>query len=290
MVVAAFRGRQSAAAPLRLDPIAAGPRAGKRVGALASGLAVLRYLNAVGLGVGVNRVARDLGLNPSTCYNLLRTLVDEGLVSFDPQAKTYAVGLGLVELARGALEQAGFARLVRPHLEAVADAHGVTATLWQRSGPDRVVLVDHCEAEAAMRLHMQIGQRLPVHVAALGRCMAAHSGLGRQALRDAFRKLRWENAPTFEDYHRSVRLAGERGWAVDRGQFVEGVASVSAAVLDAQGSAIMALSASGFAARLTDRRVQAIGADLRIRADAVARALSGGDPGNSGAMRADGGR
>ena len=123
---------------------------------------MLRYLGETGAGVGVSRVARDLELNPSTCFNLLRTLVHEGMVDFDPHAKTYTLGLGVVELAKGALEQTSYARFMRPHLEAIAARHGVTATLWQRTGKDRVVLVDRCEADSAMRVHMQIGQRLPL--------------------------------------------------------------------------------------------------------------------------------
>ncbi|MBP7568356.1 MAG: helix-turn-helix domain-containing protein, partial [Burkholderiaceae bacterium] len=76
----------------------------KLVGALVSGLSVLRYLAASGSPVGVTRIARELELNASTCFNLLKTLVHEGLVTFDDDTKTYAIGIGLVELARGALE------------------------------------------------------------------------------------------------------------------------------------------------------------------------------------------
>ncbi|RZN09908.1 IclR family transcriptional regulator, partial [Bordetella pertussis] len=77
----------------------------KLVGALVGGLRVLRYLSAAPAGVGVTRVARDLQLNSSTCYNFLKTLVYEGLVTFDESTKTYSIALGLVELAKGVLEQ-----------------------------------------------------------------------------------------------------------------------------------------------------------------------------------------
>ena len=50
----------------------------KVVGALASGLAVVRYLSIAATPVGVSRIARDLGLNSSTCFNLLRRSPHEG--------------------------------------------------------------------------------------------------------------------------------------------------------------------------------------------------------------------
>ena len=73
----------------------------KLVGALVNGLAVLRYLQKARAGVRVTQVARDLGLNPSTCFNLLRTLVHEGLAGFDPISKTYVISIGVVSLAQG---------------------------------------------------------------------------------------------------------------------------------------------------------------------------------------------
>jgi len=248
----------------------------KLVGALSSGLAILRYLSRSETGVGVSQVARDLKLNPSTCFNLLKTLVHEGLAVFDGANKSYALGLGLVELAKGALEQASYARLVRPHLDAIASEHRVTATVWQRIDDERVVLVDRADNDAAIRVHMSVGQRLPLYIAALGRCMAAHSGLSRAELRKRFAVLRWEEAPSFQVYWTEVEAARTKGYAIDAGHFVKGVTTVSAAVLDAGGQPVMAISAVGFSAQLTGARLKALGEDLRQRCAEVSRALSGG--------------
>jgi DNA-binding IclR family transcriptional regulator len=247
----------------------------KLVGALSSGLAVVRYLASTGTPVGVTRVARDLELNSSTCFNILKTLVHEGLVTFDDATKTYAIGIGLVELAKGALEQASYVRLLRPHLEALAAEHRITATLWQRSREERVVLVDLADNSAAIRVHMSIGQRLPMYIAALGRCMAAYSDLSEEQLRERISKLRWENAPAFEDYYAEVRQVRERGYAVDNGNYVKGVTTVSAPVVDASERAVMAMSAVGFTAQLNKAAIRHLGDDLHARATQVSRAMSG---------------
>jgi DNA-binding IclR family transcriptional regulator len=248
----------------------------KLVGALSSGLAVIRYLAASGTPVGVTRVARDLELNSSTCFNLLKTLVHEGLVSFDDATKTYTIGIGLVELTKGALEQSSYVRLLRPHLEALAADHRITATLWQRSREERVVLVDLADNPAAMRVHMSVGQRLPMYLAALGRCMAAYSELTEKQLRERIAALRWENAPSFEEYYAEVRQVRERGYAVDNGNYVKGVTTVSAPVIDSSSRAIMAMSAVGFSAQLNKAAIRQLGEDLHERASRVSRALSGG--------------
>ncbi|MCD0502292.1 IclR family transcriptional regulator [Bordetella petrii] len=250
----------------------------KLVGALVGGLRVLRYLSALPPpgGVGVTRVARDLQLNSSTCYNFLKTLVYEGLVTFDETTKTYAIGLGVVELAKGVLEQGSYVRLIHPHLEDIARIHRVTATLWQRTTNERVVLVDRADNDNSVRVHMSVGQRLPMYIAALGRCMAANSGLQPDQLRQRFDALRWDDKPPFDEYLAGVQEARNQGYATDPGRYVKGVSTASAAVLDAFGKPVMAISAVGFSAQFTGDTLKTLGEDLRDRATEITRALSGG--------------
>lgn len=247
----------------------------KLVGALSSGLSILRYLAATSRPVGVSRVARDLGLNASTCFNLLKTLVHERLVTFDDSTKTYAIGIGLVELAKGALEQASYVRMLHPHLQEIAGRHAVTATLWQRTSGERVVLVDRADNASAVRVHMSIGQRLPMFIAALGRCMAAHAGLSPVELRKRFNELRWEDGPDFDEYLAEIEEVRRCGYAVDAGHYVKGVTTASAAILDAEQRPIMAISAVGFSAQLGKAATKALGEDLRDRATEISRSLSG---------------
>jgi DNA-binding IclR family transcriptional regulator len=247
----------------------------KLVGALASGLRVLRYLSSANAPVGVSRVARDLGLNSSTCFNLLKTLVHERLVAFDDATKTYTIDLGLLALAKGALEQASYVRMVRPHLEEIATRHAVTATLWHKTPDERVILVDRADNDAAIRVHMSIGQRLPMYIAALGRCMAAYSGLKTSELRSRFSSLRWQEGLTFEAYLAEVEEARSRGYAFDEGNYVKGVTTVSSVVLDSNSRPIMAISAVGFNAQLNKAAIKTLGEDLRSRAEEVSAAMSG---------------
>jgi len=248
----------------------------KLVGALTSGLAVLRYLSRVAAPVGVSRIARDLDLNASTCFNLLKTLVHERLVTFDDATKTYAIGLGLVELAKGSLEQSSYIRMLHPQLEAIAARHRVTATLWHRTSRERVVLVDMADNDSAIRVHMSIGQRLPMYLAALGRCMAAHSGLTVTQLKTRFEGLRWENGPSFDTYRAEVDDARKRGYAYDAANYVKGVTTVSAAVLDGAQRPIMAISAVGFSAQMSKTAIRELGEDLKARATDVSAVMSGG--------------
>jgi DNA-binding IclR family transcriptional regulator len=245
----------------------------KPVNALARGIAILRYLEAREEPVGVVHIARDLGINASTCFNLLRTLAHERLVVFDSATKKYAPGLGLLELARGVLKQGGHVRLVHPRLEHIADQYSVTVMLWQLASPSRALLVDLAESPTPIRVHMNVGQRLPSLIGALGRCFAAHLGLPKQRVREMFKELRWQNPPTFKQYWSEVEQARRDGFAVDIGHYNKNFTTVGAAILGPDGVATMAISAIAFSNDLDQARMLRLASDLRGAADDVSRAL-----------------
>lgn len=252
-----------------------GPLNAKLVGALANGLAILRYLNEAPAPAGVNQIARDLKINPSTCFSLLRTLLHFHLVTLDQNTKTYGVGLGFLELAGRSLEKGGYVPLIRPQIEALAQRHRVTMTLWQPYGDDRVILVDRADNDSAMRVHMNIGQRLPMLVGALGRCMAAFSGFSIEEIERRFSRIRWQDAPPFVDFLSDVEACRKQGYAIDKDRYAKGVTTVSAPILKKDGTPLAAMSAIGFSAQFTKNSVRELIRDLTETAQHLSHSLSG---------------
>ena len=73
--------------------------------AISRAAAVLRLLGKTAQPMGVNAIARELGLVPSTCLYVLRALVEEELVAFDENTKRYTLEAGVLSLARGWLRR-----------------------------------------------------------------------------------------------------------------------------------------------------------------------------------------
>lgn len=245
------------------------------VGALTSGLSVLRHLAASTEPLGVTRIARDLGLNASTCFNLLRTLVHEGLASFDERSKTYMIGLGVLELARSALGRASMVSWVQPQLDELAIRHGVTVVTWQSMPDERLVLVHVAEHPGAVRVQMTVGTRVPQFVGASGRCMAAFGGMTKAAIRSRFMNLRWDRAPSFESYWQSVLETRKRGYAIDSGHYQRGATVLAVPVFDAGGKPIMTIGCASFSEHMDSTRTKALVRELGEVAGRVTRALAG---------------
>lgn len=210
---------------------------------IASTIAVLRLLASLDRPVGVNAVARELSLPPSTCFKILRALWAEDCIDFDEDGKTYSLGVGATMLARSALDPACAFSVVRSHLEHVADEASIALGMWRLVSGERMALIGFIEGSADVRVHMRIGQRLPMYLGGLGRAVAAARNESRAGLRAHFEKLRWEVPLSFEDYASQVRVAAELGYAVDPGNFSPGISTVGAVVRDGTGEPRYGISA-----------------------------------------------
>lgn len=236
---------------------------GVMVKPVANAVRILRHLSQTGTPERAADIARHLSINPSTCFNILRTLVAEDVVDLNPLSKTYSVGLGLAKLVEQLLTQGQRIELAKPYLRELAAEFHVTVMLWRRMGSDRIVLVSSEANPGNLRIEMPVGQRLPVLMGASGRVFAGQLGLDEKALRTEFEKIRWSRALSFDTYWREVAKAGRRGWAVDDGYFDRGVVSIAAPVRDASGAIAFTISAVLIRGQRDESAIDAIGEALR---------------------------
>ena len=224
---------------------------------------ILRYLSQTGAPERAADIARHLAINPSTCFNILRTLVAEDMVAFNALSKTYSAGMGLAQLVEQLVTHGQRLQLALPLMRELAAEFGVTVTLWRRLGVDRIVLVHAESSPINMHIDMPAGQRLPILMGASGRLFVTRMGLGDAELREEFAALRWSRPLSFDTYLREVARARRRGWAIDDGHFATGVLSVAAPVSDASNDIAYTVAAVMIRGERNDVQIEAIGEALR---------------------------
>ena len=82
------------------------------VRSVSQAFAILRLLSSHPAGLTLSEIARDLALSPSSCLNLLRTLVAEGMVERGGAAKLYRAASGWA-FRRGSKRSSGSTRKAR---------------------------------------------------------------------------------------------------------------------------------------------------------------------------------
>lgn len=213
--------------------------------AIARAAAILRLLGKSTTPMGVQAIARELDLVPSTCLYVLRALVEEELVAFDPDTKRYSLDAGVLTLARQWLRRDRFSDLAQPVLDRISRQFGLTMLGVQIQGLDRIIVTAMSQSSQNFQLSTQVGSRFPALISATGRCIAAFGNFPESELKARFEKLRWDDPPSFEEWQEQVAQTREQGIAVDPGNYISGVTVVAAPVWKASGKPSHALVAIG---------------------------------------------
>lgn len=254
---------------------ASSPATRPMVNSVVQAATILRHLGALPGGAGVNAIARATGIGPSSCFNVLRTLVSEDLATFDPVSKRYTLGPGVVALARMALGSDALVRAAQAPMAALAERNDATVGLWRLAG-SRLALVALAESASATRIHMVVGQRQPASAGATGRAVLAARDLSDPELTRAHEEVRWHTPPGVENFRAQVRRAAASGWAEDRGNINHGIATLAAAIFDMTDAVRFVLSASIFDGREGQAGMNRIGREVRDAARELTRTVYGG--------------
>jgi len=141
----------------------------------------LRVLDAfaeVGGDAGTNELARATGINASTVSRILATLVAAGYVQHEPTTGRYRIGPQVLKLSTHVLGGLDLRATARPHLDALVEETGETATLSVPGDPDAVT-IDFVLSRASVASVARVGRPSIAHATATGKVMLAFSGGGQ---------------------------------------------------------------------------------------------------------------
>jgi DNA-binding IclR family transcriptional regulator len=135
-------------------------------------VALLEALATSESGLGVNELARRIGVNASTASRLLSTLQESGMVTRAPGNGPYRLGLRLVTLADRVLAQQDVRSLARPLLMRLAGETGETATL-SLPAEEAAITVDFVPSPSSVVSMARVGRPSIPHATAAGKVMLA---------------------------------------------------------------------------------------------------------------------
>ncbi len=243
--------------------------------AISRAAAVLRLLGKSDAALGVQSIARELGIVPSTCLHVLRALVAEEFVSFDPDTKRYSLEAGVLTLARHWLRRNQFTDLAQPVLDRIGQSFGVTMLGVHIVGLEHIIVVAVSQTEQNFQLSTQIGSRFPALISATGRCIAAFGDHSEAELEARFKTLRWDEPPTFDEWKAQVSKTRTQGFAVDAGNYISGVTLVAAPVWKTRAKLSHALVAIGIGSALRRAGLPALQSALHSAAQTLSNQLCG---------------
>jgi IclR family transcriptional regulator, KDG regulon repressor len=224
-------------------------------------LEILALLRAEGREMSLAEITKATGWHKSSVQRVLATLNYHGFLQRDEATKRYILGIALAEYGRIALNNLDIRQLAKPFLQALVNFSGETAVLAILN-ETKMVMIDKREPLNQIRASPFLGTRFPATATSNGKALLAW--LPEERVNEI---MQIEGLPTTTDrsittpsaYRSDLAAVRERGYAIDREEFQEGVSGVSAPVFSPKGQVIATLSVVGPAFRMMEENIRDFG-------------------------------
>ena len=212
-----------------------------RIDILDAALDLIEWLlMADGRPQSASEIARQLGVNRTRVFRILKNLERRGYVETDPQTRGYRLGLKFVEIGGRLRESLDLRRVAEPILMDLAQHTGETVHLLALFGRAAIRL-DRYQGEHLLQVAAPIGEVLPLYIGASPKILLAF--MPEEQRERIIQETKFtpftRNTITNQDVlRRTLDEIRRQGYCVEEEDFELGVCSVGAPVRDHRGSVV----------------------------------------------------
>jgi DNA-binding IclR family transcriptional regulator/enamine deaminase RidA (YjgF/YER057c/UK114 family) len=224
----------------------------------------------MGREVTATEIAQATGSNLATVHRFLLTLESEGAIARSRTGR-FQLGPTLADLGGKVEGDTILIDAVQPHIEELAaefrEALHCVVRVGNEAMNSTVALPDR-----SLLINQEVGRPFPLHCTAGGKVFLAAM---RESQRQAFAanlelvKFTERTIVSRDDMAGELNRIAELGYAVDNGEWEDGLRSVAVPLHNSSGRVIAAIALSAPASRLDDDRVR----DVKVRLQEVSNKI-----------------
>jgi DNA-binding IclR family transcriptional regulator len=211
------------------------------------GMQLLELLAVAPEGLLAKTLSQQSGLNPSTCYHLLNTLVAAGYVAKDPLTQRFALTGKIVFPGRAPFGSAWLVPHFQPHLQALRDTTRETAYLSLRQDGE-IAVSAILESPQALRVSLlTIGYDGGNHGTALGKAILAYmdeEDVATYLEQHGMPALTPNTTTELTRFKNELAEIRARGYSVDHEEFAQGVCCIGAPIFGLTGQIVGSIAIS----------------------------------------------
>lgn len=225
--------------------------------------------------IRLSEATRYLGVASSTAHRLLAMLAYRGFVRQDPASKAYLPGPALTGVAFAVFGRLDIAGTATPIMRAVSERLRETVHVGMLDGA-AVRFVAAVEGPTAVRVASRLGRAMPAHCTSTGKAMLAQLPQAevRQLLPDEeLERITAKSIGSRSALETELVRVGQQGYAVNREESEEGVASVAVPIPTRAPGLRLALNAAAPQHRLPKSHYASVAAALIQAANEIGEKL-----------------
>jgi DNA-binding IclR family transcriptional regulator len=238
-------------------------------------LSVLETIAGAAQPLALPEICALVRLPKATTHRLCQQLESMGYVVREPGGRRYTAGPRLARLGFDVMRSA-----------ITAERHGILAALVERIGETcnfttlaghEVLYLDRVEARWPLRLHFDMGSRVPIHCTASGKIfMAAMKPSDRRRILDAAGLPPYtpHTITTRDRFDAELDQITKQGYSLDREEFLLGMAAIAVPVLAADGTVLAAVACHAPNVRFRIEQAMSCLPQLKIAARKLSETLT----------------
>lgn len=233
------------------------PPAYKPVPAVQKCFAILDLLSKMDKPLGISEISRQLGLNKSTVFNMVYTLIDLDVLEGMDDGK-FGFGPRFYVLGSAAGNRSKLIRVAHPFLQRINSETNLSAFLGIRADLQSVI-IDKVDSAHGIKISSEIGMQMPLLAGAGIKAML--SQLGNQDLYKMISNVPFKrytpNTITEKDaYLDEIDNVRKEGIAFDREEYIEGMMALGIPINTSSRNVQAAIWVVGLKQQLAEGTIQ----------------------------------
>ncbi|MBN8866485.1 MAG: IclR family transcriptional regulator [Solirubrobacterales bacterium] len=224
----------------------------------------------------MTEIAQALGMNPSTCFNILKTLEQGDLLAFDSESKHYELGTGLRDLGAAVSEEGAVLTSARMKALEFVRRYKLIMLICQKAEDDSFMVIDKMRGRPDPKGTAPLGGRVPPNGAVLAKAYYAH-----QPDETIDQMLELHGLPSrtpmsitqVARFKQELAEVRERGYSISIGEYEPDYNAVGAPILSPTGTPILLMVVTGHSSFMPERLIPAIGQRLSEAVQDISRAV-----------------
>jgi len=212
--------------------------------------------------MGIRELSERMGFPPATTHRIVSALTEKGYLQKSETSHRYSLSRKFLQLADGIQPNSELSSIARPFLEQLMEKSGENANLCVHNGMD-AIYIDHVPSRKHnLRIFTQVGGNAPLYASGVGKVFLSfmdNKQLENYLKAVEFKSLTPHTLTTPAALRHQIEMIRDQGYAVDDQEKELGVRCVAASLLNHRGDIEAAISISGAAQRITDRRLPGLG-------------------------------
>jgi IclR family KDG regulon transcriptional repressor len=244
-------------------------------------LKALNVLEAVASSsqpISVSEAAEQVGIDPSTAYRMLKTLVDAGYVAQDEISKRYRLSYKVVSLSRNLLADNEITHLIHQKLEQITAETRETLHLSVLDGHEAVLIL-MVKGTQLVTVDFQIGDRVSLHCTSIGKALLAFQDVRyiEGVIAAGLPKMASNTITDPDEFRKELQHIRSQGYAIDDREFSDSMRCIAVPIFEGGGRVHRGISISGPDSRFSFERLEEL-KDPLLRASRELSEQLGGVP------------